>query len=167
MIARRIGSFLAQPWVIAWVVAAVAPLVYYAVRMQASALGYEMFPMWVSLPDTFDLLWIVAPGAALGAAFLAFTLGPYRKGTLVSRLGAGVVLGGVLGWANVPLSVLLALNLYSARPDAIRGFSELTAVWLQSIPAMLALAFPVAVPVGCVLGFLVAIMGALEVPSEE
>lgn len=151
---------------IAWVVAAMAPLVYYGVRYEMSQLGYEMFPMFVSLPTTFDLLWIVAPGAALGAAVLDWTLGPYRTGTLVKRLGMGVVLGAVLGWANAPLAALLALYLHSQLSPSGHTFAALIPVWVQSLPAMLALAFPVAAPCGAVLGFVTAVMGALEVRSE-
>ncbi len=152
---------------IAWVVAAMAPLVYYGVRMELSELGYQMFPMFVNLPDTLDLLWIVAPGAALASVLLDWTLGPFRPGTYLKRVGAGLVLGGVLGWANVPLSVLLALYLDAAAPGSSRSFAQLLPVWLQSIPAMLALGFPVAVPCGVALGFVVASMGALEVRPEE
>lgn len=167
MIVRQLGRVLARPWAIALLVALAAPSVYAWVRNAAGQLGYDMFPMWVNFPNTFELLWVVAPGAALAAVLLDWTLGPYREGTLLRRLGAGVVLGGVLGWANAPLSVLLALALH-ALMGAPQSFLALVGIWIQSLPPMLALAFPVAVPCGAFLGFAVATLGALEVhPGSE
>lgn len=166
MIVRQLGRVLSRPWAIALLVALVAPSVYAWVRNAAGELGYDMFPMWVNLPNTLELLWVVAPGAALAAVLLDWTLGPYREGTLVGRLGAGVLLGGVLGWANAPLSVLLALVLH-AFMGARESLLALIGIWFQSLPPMLALAFPVAVPCGALLGFVVATLGALEVRPES
>ncbi|GMU52711.1 MAG: hypothetical protein AMXMBFR33_18570 [Candidatus Xenobia bacterium] len=148
---------------IALVIGALSPWLYLEVRTLAKWLGYDMFPMFVSLPNSLELLWPVAPGAALAAWLLDWTLGPFRPGTLLRRLATGTLLGGVLGWANAPVAALLALLWHlTIVPDAVT-VPALLWTWLNAIPVILVLSAPIALPCGAFLGFTVATMGALEV----
>ncbi|MEW6282679.1 MAG: hypothetical protein AB1758_28980, partial [Candidatus Eremiobacterota bacterium] len=134
---------------------------YSAVRLVAERLGYQPEPMFISFPDTLLQPWVVAPGAALAAALLVWTLGPAVPGQDVRRLLVGTALGAVLGWANAPVSVLVALVL-----DIVLGGSHtlggVLTLWWQGIPWILSLAWPVALPCGAWMGLLVASLGLLE-----
>jgi hypothetical protein len=161
-----VRRLFAQNWVLAMLSAGVAPLLYFGVRTQLESMGYIMYPMWVSIPDTLELLWPVAPGAFLAALLLDYTLGPFRRGTLLKRLGWGTLLGAVLGWANAPFSVLVCLWLYVGQGSQVSLLSAFQ-IWVQCIPAILFLAMPVALPCGAVLGILVAALGALDEEGVE
>lgn len=134
--------------------AVASPALYEAARTLLETLGHSLFPMFVSLPEPLFACWPVAPGAALGAAWIAHRLGETANDRLVVK---GIGLGMLAGLANVPLSVLFALTVFQLQSGWRYGYQCLLEEWGRSLLAMTLWGAPIALPLGALFGTALAL----------
>ena len=131
----------------------VAPALYFLVRSTGESLGYSMYPMFVSLPNTFAHLWPVVPGTI----FLAYHLAAYLEQVTSTKLVKRAALMGMgAGLVNTSLSVLLALIAYAMGHVSPSAYSELLQVWASSIPTFMLRGAPIALTLGLFFGLSLA-----------